>query len=100
MPTFMKRIYTAWGLEDESLPHILAGGEDPVTFANGETDPDCQKIFWKIEACSLEEAMAINNLRKGFEPYNPGVPAKPCPKSGELFYPEGSGQCWSCDYTC
>jgi hypothetical protein len=96
----MKKIYTAWGLNNETLPHMLVGGEDPVTYANGEKDPECEKIFWQIEASTWEEAMAIHHLRQGFEPYKPMGKAEPCPKCGALFYPQGGGECWSCDYEC
>ena len=94
----MKRIYTAWGLESESFPHILVGGDEPLTYANGEIDPDCEKIFWQIEACSWEEASSINNLRLGYGPYYPMGDAEPYPNCGALYYPSGSGECWSCDY--
>ncbi len=96
----MKRIYTAWGRSDEDRPHILLGGEGPLRFANGETDPDCQKLFWRIEANSWEEAASIYNLRQVWGPYRPEGKPEPCPKCGAMFYPEGSGQCWQCDYEC
>jgi hypothetical protein len=61
-----KTIFTAWGLENEKLPHALVGGEDPITFNDGSVDPDCQKRFYTIEACTWEEAMAIYHLRQGW----------------------------------
>jgi len=94
----MKRIYSTWGFEKDERPHTLIGGTQPLTFENGEVDSDCEKIFYQFEACSWEEANAIYHLRQEFEPYNPDVPAAPCPKCGVLFYPEGGGECWNCDH--
>lgn len=94
----MKKIFTTWGFKNDKLPHTLVNGTKPPTFGKGEIDPECEVMFWKIEACNWEEACAINHLRKGFEPYKPMGDAQPCPKCGSQFYPMGSGDCWSCDY--
>ena len=77
--------FTAWGLEDEEFPHMLVGGEEPARFGNGEIDPDCQKKFYTIEACTWEEAMSIYHLRQGWEPYKPHGEATPCPECGARF---------------
>jgi hypothetical protein len=90
-------IFTSWGPKDAQSPCTLASGEDPPCFKDGTPEPDCEQLFWRIEAATWEEAMAIYHLRQGWEPYNPGVKAMPCPKCGSLFYPEGSGQCWKCE---
>ena len=93
----MKRIYSAWGPEDDDYPNTLIEGAGPPRFGNGDVDSDCPKRFWTIEAGSFEEASATYHLRMGFEPYKPMGPASPCPKCGALMYPKGSGQCWACD---
>ena len=95
-----KRIFTAWGREDEEYPHMLVGGEEPLKFNDGSTDPDCQKKFFTISACTSEEAMAIYHLRQGWEPYRPEGKATYCPECGALHYPNGSGMCWSCSHQC
>ena len=94
----MKRILTAWGRNQDEQPHILVQGENALKFANGNVDPECQKLFWKFDACSYEEAMAIYYTRLGWAPYKPTGESQPCPKCAAMFYPEGSGQCWQCDY--
>jgi hypothetical protein len=96
----MKRIYSAWAKHGSSLPNCLAEGIDPPRFNNGDVDPDCQVRLWTIEVGSLEEALAIRNLRCGWEPYEPEGEAEPCPTCGAMHYPMGSGQCWQCDHQC
>ena len=68
----MKRVFTAWGKHEGEPPHALSGGEGPPRFTNGEADPNCKILTWRIEANSWEEAMAIYHLRQGWEPYRPG----------------------------
>lgn len=58
------------------------------------------EFLWEIETDTFEEAMAIRNLRMGFEPFVPEGEWQPCPKCGAVFYPEGSGQCWRCGPIC
>ena len=89
----MKRIFTSWGASNALQPHTIISGEEPPKFKNGVRQPDCEKLFWRIEAATWEEAMAIYHLRQGWEPYKPDVKAEPCPDCGALYYPEGSGQC-------
>jgi len=74
----------------------MVRGSGPLQFGNGTFDSDCEKLFWTIEASSWEEAMAIYNLRQGFDPYIPVGKASECPYCGEMFYPDGSGKCWNC----
>ena len=94
-----KIIYTAWGLEEDKYPCMLIGGDKPLTFSDGSIDPDCQKMFYQISACTHEEAMAIYYLRQGWAPYRPEGDASPCPECGALHYSKGSGQCWSCQHS-
>ena len=94
----MKKIYTAWAREGEKWPHCIYHGEDPPRTGNGEILEGCEVTVFSIEAHSHEEAMAIYHLRQGWEPYKPLGKASPCPECGALFYPEGSGQCWQCDF--
>ena len=93
----MKRIFTAWQSSDGSQI-TLAAGEGPPRFANGELQPDCDVLLWRIEAGTWEEAAAIRNLRLGWEPYVPSGKAVPCPSCGASYYPDGSGQCWNCTH--
>lgn len=74
----MERIFTAWQSSDGSQITLIAG-EGPPTFANGELQPDCDVMLWRIAAGSWEEAAAIRNLRLGWEPYVPSGKAAPCP---------------------
>ena len=93
----MKRVYSAWRSVDGSQTSFWEG-EDPPLFANGEPVPGCDKLLWRVEAGSHEEAMAIKNIRLGYGPYVPlGDPA-PCPKCSAMYYPNGSAQCWHCDH--
>lgn len=96
----MKRIFTSWGSKEAKYPHTLVSGEGPPTFNDGSLEPNCEQLFWRIEAATWEEAMAIYHLRQGWEPYRPEGKAEPCPDCGALNYPEGSGQCWQCHHQC
>src|SRR6266478_3110811 len=96
----MKRVFSAWGKAKDRRPSVLVSGEEPPRFANGELQPDCERFFWRIEAATWEEAQAVYHLRQGWEPYRPQGTAGPCPECGELFYRNGSGQCWNCTYKC
>lgn len=94
----MERVFTAWGGLGDELPHTLVQGDGPPVFANGTLQPNCERQFWRIVVGSYEEAAAVFNLRRGYEPYRAeGLPAA-CPNCGALFYPHGSGQCWRCDF--
>ena len=92
------RVYTAWAKAGGPGVLTFSPGEDPPRSGNGEVMPDCDVVLWRVEAATWEEAMAIRNLRCGFEPYKPAGEASPCPDCGALHYAEGSGQCWNCDH--
>ena len=93
------RIYTAWGRSSDDAEVVaFAAGEEPPRSANGQVDPDRVVALWRVEAATWEEAMAIRNLRCGYEPYRPQGAAAPCPQCGALHYPRGSGQCWNCGH--
>lgn len=66
----MKRVFTAWRSLDGSQISLVPG-EGPPRFSNGEPQSDCEVMIWRIEVGSYEEAMAIRNLRLGYEPYVP-----------------------------
>ncbi len=68
-------IYTAWGLVDEGLPIALCEGEGPPRFVDGTPDPDCEKLYWRIEADSCDEAMQKYYDLHGWGEY---VPMKDC----------------------
>jgi len=93
----MRRVFTAWRSLDASQISLVPG-EGPPRFANGELQPDCEVMLWRIEVGSYEEAMAVRNLRLGYEPYVPLGEASPCPNCGSLHYPESTGQCWNCNH--
>lgn len=96
----MKRVFTCWGSDKDERPHTIMTGEGPPRFMDGSLEPDCEKLFWRIEAATWEEAMAIYHLRQGWEPYQPQGQAEPCTDCGAMHYPDGSGQCWNCDHQC
>ena len=89
------KIYTAWH-DGKTKSCMLVPGEGPPRYLNGSLQPDCEVLLWRIEAATWEEAMAIHNLRQGHGDYVPMGEAKPCPKCGAMYYPEGSGECWRC----
>ena len=62
------RILTSWGSTNAMQPHTIISGEAPPQFENGSRQPDCEKLFWWIEAATWEEAMAIDHLRQGCAP--------------------------------
>ncbi len=92
----MNRVFTAWRSSD-GTPSTLIMGEGPPTLANGELQPACDVMLWRIEVGSWEEARAVQSLRLGWKPYVPVGEATPCPNCEALLYAEGSGQCWNCD---
>lgn len=98
--TAMDRIFTAWAKDGCSTPTCVVEGEGPPRFNNGNIDPDCQVLLWRIEVGSFEEVMAIRNLRAGLEPYKPQGNSVPCPNCGARHYPEGSEECWKCSHKC
>ena len=92
--------FTAWGSETAEHPSILVAGDEALQFNDGSTDPECQKKFYAISACTWEEAMAIYHLRQGWDSYCPEGEATRCPDCGALHYSQGSGMCWSCTHHC
>ncbi len=93
----MKRVFTAWSSVDGTQISLVPG-DGPPRFANGEPQPDCEVLLWHIEVGSYEEAMAIRNLRLGYAPYVPQGTSAPCPVCDAIYYPQGSAQCWNCDF--
>ena len=94
----MRRVFTAWSETDGGEITCFGLGEDRPKTGNGEPLWNCVFPVWRVEAGSWEEAMTIYNFRLGYTPYKPVGEAAPCPNCGSLHYPEGSGQCWNCDY--
>jgi hypothetical protein len=72
-------------------------GSDIPRFANGTPQSEKNVLVFTIEARTWEEAMAIRNLRLGWEPYQPGDP-QDCPSCSSKYYPGGYGECWNCGY--
>ncbi|MBI2381191.1 MAG: hypothetical protein HYV16_10595 [Gammaproteobacteria bacterium] len=92
----MKKTYSVWASRCQQIGHTLVGGEEPLRFANGRFDGDCEIRLYTFEANTHEEAMAIYYLRQGWAPYKPEGNAEPCPECGAMYYPQGSGECWRC----
>jgi hypothetical protein len=88
------KTYTVWG--NKIRAHTIVRGEDQPKKIDGKPVPDCDEMKFRIQACTWEEAMAIYHLRVGIEPYKPAGEPGRCPKCGSIYYPEGSGECWSC----
>ena len=96
----MKRVFTAWGESKPPFVGCLIEGEGPPRGINGDLLlPEGHVLLWRIEVGSVEEAMAISNLRNGWT-YEPEGEAAHCPDCGAVHYPDGSGQCWKCDHQC
>lgn len=93
----MKRVFSAWSSPD-GTEITFAEGVNPPLLANGSPAAACNVLLWRVEAGSYEEAMAIRNIRLGYGAYVPCGAASACPKCASMYYPEGSGQCWNCDY--
>jgi hypothetical protein len=96
----MKKLYEVYqGMDGCSLTLGT-----PETFqqlrSNGLLENDAKLLFWII-ADTLEEAMAVRNIKMGWAPYVPEGEPKECPRGcGAMFYPEGSGECPNCGRIC
>lgn len=54
------------------------------------------RLLHTITVDTWEEAMAVHNVKMGYEPYDPGT-SSPCPNGcGSVVYMDGSGQCQRC----
>jgi hypothetical protein len=85
-------IWTVWSSFDRSEVTLVQGEGQP-RFADGSMQPNSDKLLWRIEAATPEEASATHHLRMGWQPYRPfGEPAE-CLSCGAMFYPQGSGLC-------
>lgn len=93
----MKRVFSAWRSPD-GTEVSFAEGVNPPLLGDGSPVSDGAVLLWRIEAGSYEEAMAIRIIRLGYGAYVPHGPAAACPKCTSIYYPEGSGQCWNCDF--
>lgn len=91
----MKRVFSAWGVEGCGLAYRLAEGTARPQFSE-----DTPVLLWSVEVGSFEEALAIRNLRNGWEPYTPIGEPSPCPVCAAIHYADDSGQCWRCDHVC
>jgi hypothetical protein len=89
----MKRVFSAWGIEGCELAYRLAEGVERPAFSE-----ETPVLLWTIEVGSLEEAMAIRNLRNGWEPFEPSGEPAHCPHCSAIYYPDDGGQCWRCDH--
>lgn len=88
MPT-----YEAWEDDDGAMVATAATCADHR--ARGPLVASARLLF-AFEAATDEEAMAIFNLRMGWQPYRSIGEPGPCPACGATIYPQGSRQCWRC----
>jgi hypothetical protein len=87
--------YEIWRSDEESS--LVCATDLSITDmrARGVMASDAQFVC-AFDAATMEEAMAIRNLRMGWEPFRPqGAPGR-CSNCGSWYYPEGSGECWQC----
>jgi hypothetical protein len=61
------RQYSVWELDDHAIS--MTTGTDIPRYANGKPQSEKNVLVFTIEARTWEEAMAIRNLRLGWEPY-------------------------------
>jgi hypothetical protein len=90
------KLYTAWAASDGSEVTLIEGTGLPV-FSDGNQQPDCGQLLYRITAATWEEAQAIHHLRMGWRPYDPGSAPAKCERCGAIYYPSGSGECWRCN---
>jgi hypothetical protein len=96
----MKKVYEAW--QGDGGCTTAFGPEENIQEqrASGLLPTDA-KLLYRVEAETLEEAMAVRHINMGWGPYDPvGEPEK-CPKGcSAMFYPEGNGECPNCGRIC
>lgn len=86
--------FEAWTNPDETELTVFAADDDEQRRSQLRED---SLLMYVIEAATWEEAMAVHHIRQGWEPYDPGGEAAPCPNGcGALYYPQGSGMCRIC----
>jgi hypothetical protein len=94
----MKLSFEAWEDEESvmlSTPNAVSDHKLKGLFIGKE------KLLYKIEADTYEEAMAVHHIKMGWEPYKPMGDPQLCPNScGSYYYPEGSGECPKCGKIC
>ena len=56
-------------------------------------------LLFTVEPRTWDEAMAIRNLRLGWEPYQPAGESQNCPRCSSNYWPESYGECWNCGHT-
>jgi hypothetical protein len=94
----MKKVYESWVKDGDST---LALAENIEDLRSRGLVPADARLRYRIEAATFEEAMAIDHLRKGYNPYQPAGKPALCPNGcGCYFYPEGSGDCPLCGHMC
>ncbi len=65
--------------QESSSSCLLPAHAEAEHRAKGLLAPNAE-MLWEIDADTWEEAMAIRNLRMGFEPYKPLGAGQPCPR--------------------
>ena len=87
--------YEAWLDPADGGAALVPATESAGHRTRGLLDPGAT-LLYRIDAATWEEACAVHHLRQGWEPYRPQGAARPCPRCGATYYPEGSGECWRC----
>lgn len=91
----MKQCYRAYREKGKYSAGLYTEGSEIDAREKGLLASDAE-LLWEIVAHTREEAMAIFNIRMGYEPYQPMGHWQPCPICGAPFYPFGSSECWRC----
>jgi len=86
------RRYSVWSDGEGGITMVV--GDDIPRFADGTPQGSKNSLLFTIDAATLDEAMAIRNLRLGRAPYRPGGKAADCPNCAATYYPESFGGCW------
>lgn len=96
----MKKQYEAWS--DETDRSITVATPDGIQELRSKgLLSEGAKLLHRIEADTYEEAMAVHNIKMGWNPYVPMGAAQECPRGcGAMFYPGGSGECPNCGRIC
>lgn len=90
----MRKTYEAWSDEVSITFADLESLQDQRS--KGLLPPNA-KLLHRVEADTLEEALAVHHVKMGFAPFVPMGDARPCPNNcGATYYPEGSGECPNC----
>jgi hypothetical protein len=92
-----RRIYVLWEDPVHDMSVLATPADIQSDIERGLLSIESKQVF-QIEANTYEEAMAVRNIRLGYDPYRPVGDSAPCPSCAAEYWPEGSGECWQCDH--